>query len=247
MVTLNIETIAASLEGLEETIIFKLLDRAQFKLNTLAYESGQSGFTGDEGKESLFELRLLYHERMDSVFGRFFIPEERPFCSGLPVPQRRPYVNTDNLHISDYNVLNMTKEIKKVYLSFLPSLCIAGDDNQYGSSVEHDVYALQALSRRIHFGAFYVAESKYQSNPALYDSLIKNKDTQGLLESLTRKTVEDTILQRVAHKIKQVQAHSNTQIRRIIDPEDIVTIYRDYIIPLTKQGEIHYFLNREKA
>ena len=81
MISPELHLIAAQLEGLEETIITKLIDRAQFKANLVAYEAGKSGFDGAEN-ESLFDLRLRYHEEMDAYFGRFCVPEERPFTPG---------------------------------------------------------------------------------------------------------------------------------------------------------------------
>ena len=39
----GLDTIAAHLEGLEETIISKLIDRAQFAQNLVVYEQGKSG------------------------------------------------------------------------------------------------------------------------------------------------------------------------------------------------------------
>ena len=87
MSTLNLSTIAAQLEGLEETIIQKLIDRAQFAANAAAYRPGESGFAS-AGDKSLFDLRLRYQEEMDAAFGRFKVPEERPFHSDLPDPHR---------------------------------------------------------------------------------------------------------------------------------------------------------------
>jgi chorismate mutase len=81
--TLEIDTIAARLEGLEETNISKLIDRAQFCVNKRIYRPGESGFEG-ENKRSLFLLRLFFHEKIDAQFGRFCVPEERPFFSLLP-------------------------------------------------------------------------------------------------------------------------------------------------------------------
>jgi chorismate mutase len=80
---LSLNRIAAQLEGLEETIIHKLLDRAQFLSNDVVYRVGESGFEG-EPHQSLFTLRLRYQEEMDAVFGRFCVPEERPYTQGLP-------------------------------------------------------------------------------------------------------------------------------------------------------------------
>jgi chorismate mutase len=74
--------------------------------------------------------------------------------------------------------------------------------------------------------------------------LIKENDHDRLLEKLTRKDVEDQIITRVFEKICSIQRDVNRLVRQVIDPQSIVTFYRDTIIPLTKEGEIHYLINR---
>lgn len=246
MINLNLDTIAATLEGLEETIIYRLIDRAQFKANDTVYMPGKSGFRNDNDRKSLFELRLQYHEEIDSRFGRFFAPEERPFCTNLPATQREVTIPDPGLHISDYNLINLTREIKKMYIDFIPKFCLPGSDLQYGSSVELDVYALQAISRRIHYGALYVAECKYQNSSEEYKKLIEKRDSKGLLNLLTRKEIEMRIIERVKNKVTHVQSGVNLKVRRVIDPGVILSFYNEYIIPLTKEGEILYLLKRDK-
>jgi len=243
MTTLSLDTIAATLEGLEETIIYKLLDRAQFRANTAVYEPGRSGFTGAE-KDSLLDLRLRYHESMDAEFGRFCVPEERPFCRDLPVPRRRVSVPDTGLHLSDFETIDCGREIRRAYLALVPVMCRSGDDGQHGSSVEHDVYALQAIARRVHYGALYVGESKYRDAPQRLRALIHARDERGLADLLTRREVEDRVMQRVREKTGTVQAAANRLVRHVIDPEIVVEFYRDTVIPLTKKGEILYLLSR---
>ena len=243
MVSLDLNAIAGTLESLEETIIHKLIDRAQFAANARAYIAGESGFAG-EPERSLFELRLAYQERMDAEFGRFHVPEERPFTHDLPQAKRTVTLPDTGLAAIDYEVVNLCPAIVERYLDAVPRICADGDDGQYGSSVEHDIYALQAIARRIHYGALYVAESKYRDDPRGYRALIECHDTEALMERLTRIAVEERIITRIHRKARQAQEEINLQLRRIVDPELIVTFYRDTIIPLTKQGEIAYLLHR---
>lgn len=235
--------IAAALEGLEETIIFKLIDRAQFMHNHPAYQQGKSGFE-QNGDESLFSLRLRSQEEMDALFGRFSVAEERPFCSGLPKPRRRAMLPDTGLFLKDFDVVNLTEKIKAAYLGLVPKLCRQGEDGHFGSSVEHDIYALQAIARRIHYGALYVGESKFRQDPDRYTVLIKAADREGLYGILTRREVENGILTRVADKITWAQARVNRDIRHVIDPEVVLRFYRECIIPLTKDGEVLYLLHR---
>jgi chorismate mutase len=240
----DLDLIAAKLEGLEETIIAKLIDRAQFKVNQNIYQEGASGFDGAEGC-SLFFMRLRRQEEMDALFGRFRVPEERPFTKELPSPKRGVSLGESCLSIKDFDYVSVTSRILPAYMDLVRDLCSKGDDGQYGSSVEHDVYALQAISRRIHFGALYVAECKYRANSEKIDALVARQKEKELLELLTRPEVEKNILERIVKKVDRMQAESNPRTRKIIKPEIIYKFYQDTVIPLTKKGEILYLLYRK--
>lgn len=240
---LSLESIAARLASLEETLIYKLLDRSQFLRNKGAYEPGKSQFLPPE-PVSLLELRLLHQEKLDATFGRYQIPEERPFYSGLPEPRRRLGVTQSQLKITDYDVINVSGSILSAYSKFLSVLCLEGDDGQWGSSVEHDVICLQALARRIHFGGLYVAESKFLENPQKYSVLIRERNEAGLEEALTRPEVEMKVLDRVRLKVQAIQSISDPALRVLVDPEGIVQFFSQTIIPLTKDAEVRYLLQR---
>lgn len=244
--TLTLDRVASSLEALEETIIHKLIDRAQFRANPPAYERGGSGFAG-ESSRSLFELRLRYTEEMDAQFGRFGVPEERPFTTALPPSRRVANVPDTGLHVRDFACISVAPEVLESYRGLIAAICQPGDDGHYGSSVEHDIFALQAISRRVHFGGVYVAECKYLEDPTGYAALAAARDTTGLLSKLTRQSVEDRIVARVSEKVAQIQHAVNASVRVRIDPDTLVTYYRDTIIPLTKQSEVLYLVNRERG
>ena len=140
----------------------------------------------------------------------------------------------------------MSLEIETSYLDLLKKLCRPGDDGQYGSSTEHDVYALQSIARRIHFGALYVSECKFSADPETYSALITAHDVEALNLKLTRKEVEDKIVDRVREKVESIQSKANPKVRYLINPETAVEYYRNTIIPLTKKGEIAYLLKRLK-
>ncbi len=245
MITLDLNLIAAHLEGLEETIIHRLIDRGQFAANPTAYRPGQSGFRG-AGETSLFDMRLRYQEEMDAAFARYLVPEERPTHRDLPAPRREAQLPPTPLEIDDLDQVNVTPQIVAGYLGFLPRLCNLEpqDDGQYGSSVEHDVLAIQAIARRVHYGALYVAESKYRAAPDLFARHLAAGDRDEILQNITRPEVEERILMRVSQKVDYVQATINTAVRRRIDREVVLGFYRDLIIPLTKEGELRYLFNR---
>lgn len=244
----DLDQIAGILEGLEETIIQKLIDRVQFRLNKTVYEPGKSGFA--EETASLFDLRLRSQEEMDAVFGRFLMPEERPRSSGLPEPKRRFTKGENVLAVADYDLVNLCPEIQEGYLALVPEICEAGDDGHYGSSTEHDVYAFQAIARRIHFGAFYVAESKWRADPALYRELAAAGAPRRIEEALTRPEVERAVVDRVRVKAEKLQATVGDESRgrrRLLPPEPVSAFYRNVVIPLTRKGEVLYLLNRRRS
>ena len=246
MVSVDLSVIAAHLEGLEETIIHRLIDRAQFRENSAAYSPGGSGFN-DTADRSLFDLRLRHQEEMDAAFGRFEVPEECPFHADLPTPRRNVALPESLLDPLAAAAVNCTPGIVESYLKFVSALCESGDDGQYGSAVEHDVLAIQAIGRRIHYGALYVAESKYRSNPAPCAAAAKAGtagDQSALMNLITRAEVENQILRRVSEKVDYVQASLNPVARRRVDPQIVLRLYRDTIIPMTKKGEIAYLLAR---
>jgi chorismate mutase len=245
MITPDLDKIATDLEGLEETIIARLIDRAQFRRNPPAYRPGESGFMGEKDL-SLFALRLKFQEEMDACFGRFAVPEERPFNANLPDTRRMVRLPDNCLQVTDYNVVNLTGKILDSYLDLVPRICAAGDDAQYGSSVEHDVYTIQSISRRIHYGALYVGEIKYLSDPETYGNAIDAGDVDTLEALLTRPSVEQRILKRVEEKVAVLQSAAKIDTRITIDPEVVRAYYAAYIIPLTKEGEILYLINRGK-
>jgi len=242
---LAIDAIAARLEGLEETIISKLIDRAQFRANARIYRKGESGFTGEKYR-SLFHLRLLFHEKMDAQFGRFCVPEERPFFSRLPKAKRKASIPETGLRLDDYNRVNLMPEIVGRYLDLIPRICRSSDDGHYGSSVEHDVYAVQAIARRVHYGSLFVAESKFRAEPAHFAELIRAHKEKAIIAKLTRRDVEEKIVRRIRDKVEALQSTVNRKVRYCVDAAVVADFYRDVIVPLTKKGEVLYLMNRQR-
>jgi chorismate mutase len=123
-------------------------------------------------------------------------------------------------------------------------LCQGGDDEQHGSSVLCDILALQALSRRVHYGKF-VAESKYLGDPVTYARLVEKGDVAAILELLTNVEVERRVLRRAFVKASTYgQDITGTTEGYKVEPMLIADIYRDMIIPLTKDVEVRYLFRR---
>ncbi len=240
---LDLDVIAAQLEALEESIMYRFIDRAQFSWNARAYETGSESLAGAP-EVSLFDARIRAQEALEARFGRYLVPEERPFTEGLPRPERTVTPPHPALKVHDWNVVRQTGALQTAYLEILPRLCEHNDDGQYGSSVEHDVSVLQAVSRRVHFGALYVAEAKFRTQRDAYRTVIQNGDTREIERMLTRPEVEQAIIARLSRKMQDLQAEVHTRVRRVMPPEVLVNFYRDTVIPRTKAGQVAYLLQR---
>ena len=89
--------------------------------------------------------------------------------------------------------INLNRQIMDLYLTeLMPGITEPGDDNNYGSSAMQDVLCLQALSKRIHYGKF-VAEAKFRANPEQYQQLIRNRDQEAIMRTLTNQDVENKV------------------------------------------------------
>ncbi|MDR1626834.1 MAG: chorismate mutase [Spirochaetia bacterium] len=225
-------------------MIWRLIGRVQFHHNPGVYEAGGSGFE-NELTDSLFDVRLRYQEQMDAVFGRYTVPEERPYCGKLPSAQRKANAPAVVFPIGEYNLVNLMAEIVDAYCEFVPKICRPGSDGHYGSTVEYDVFTVQALGRRIHYGAFYVSERKYRDAPDFYRDLIESGDAGAVMSALMRPEVEEKILRRVGEKAAALQACKSPS-RAFLQPEAVSGFFRDVVIPLTREGEVLYLMNRSR-
>ncbi|KAL3803003.1 hypothetical protein HJC23_011626 [Cyclotella cryptica] len=299
---LSLSSIRSSLIRQEETIIFALIERAQFRRNEVVYEVGGvpglgwpqgarlvSDGEGGGGELSFLDFMLIGTEVLHSAVRRYESPEEHAFF-----PHRIP-TRTNSLSKLDYpellsnsdalNSLNWNPILYEKYLNLVvPAIATKGDDEQYGSTVLADIAALQALSKRIHFGKF-VAESKYRSDPEGFQRLVDAGDADGVMRLLTNEEVEEQVLTRARlkaatygrepmltalPKVKggdedsataiiasaaamavvaaceavQNQKEHDTKLKGKVDPAIIESIYRQLIIPMTKDIEVAYLFLR---
>lgn len=170
--------------------------------------------------------------------------------------------------------INFNQVLLQKYIDVVvPSITNPGDDEQHGSTVISDILVLQALSRRVHYGKF-VAESKYRADPDTYLRLVQNNDADGVMERLTNMAVEAQVLRRARLKaatygrepvlvpdmgkdstskvaaaaaaavMAAVEALEDEGSNNKVDPAVIENIYRNFIIPLTKDVEVAYLFRR---
>jgi chorismate mutase len=238
---LHIDHVRNVLIRLEETIIFALIERAQFLQNNAIYDPGRFGSVL-EG-ESLVGFMLLETERSHAKVRRYTSPDEHSFFDNLPAPIL-PSIHSDDNPIAP-NSININATIRKVYeTEIIPHICRAGDDNEYGSAAVCDTTCLQSISKRIHYGKF-VAESKFREAGSSLLKAISDSDMNGIMEAITNDKVEKSVLKRVSSKAHTYTHELASATTPVTDPEIIVDIYRKWIIPLNKQVQVEYLLQRK--
>jgi chorismate mutase len=235
---------------LEDTITFHLIERVQFALNNTIYTPGALSIPNSE--LSLLDWYLREQEKLQSLIRRFESPDEYPF---FPDAVTKPILSPLNYPKVLYrNDVNVNEQIKKFYIEkFLPAVCpdFGREDRgereeNYGSTATCDIACLQALSRRIHFGKF-VAESKFRSDEEKYTRLIKAEDREAIGEAITNKAVEKTVLDRLRLKAQTYgtdPADANGAGGAKINVDAVVSMYEDFVIPLTKVVEVEYLMQR---
>ncbi|KAK6511167.1 chorismate mutase aro7 [Arthrobotrys musiformis] len=259
---LDLNYIRYQLIRLEDTIIFNLIERAQFPLNPTIYTPTPSLALPDF-KGSFMEWMLYQQESVYARVRRYQAPDEYPFFPEVKdvEPILKPLAYPKLLHPNDVNI---NPKIKEVYVnSILPAICTRNTDGKggdrgeqmenYGSTAVADVAVLQALSRRIHFGKF-VAEAKFLDDTEGFTKLIKERDSEEIGNRITKKKVEEEVLRRLAYKAKiygrdptlkpgEGGLDDDVGVKKI-DVEAVVRMYRDFVIPLTKDVEVDYLLQR---
>ncbi|KAH7337022.1 chorismate mutase [Rhizoctonia solani] len=271
---LSLSRIRSNLIRLEDTIIFSLIERAQFALNPRIYERN----CFDELKEmdwkgSWLEWFLKETETFHAKARRYTSPDEYPFTPEpeLPMPVLPPLKYPQILHPNTINVNSsimtfytraiiprITRRATQELAMLKRSAGIVGDDEyeddgNYGSAATIDVEVLQAISKRVHYGKF-VSESKFRSHPADFVPHILNPNPQELLKLITKPEVEATLLDRVQRKTSIYAQELNPGGEPIknstgvgkwkIDVECVRDLYENWIIPLTKEVEVEYLLHR---
>ncbi len=242
---LLLNNIRGVLTRLEDSIIFALLERAQFKCNQKIYQP--ACWPEPESRESIMGFLLRETEKSHALLRRYTSPDEHPFCQGLPAPIL-PELRFDENPLRP-NQVNLNHTIRSLYEErIIPFICQPGDDSQYGSSAVCDVHCLQTLSRRIHYGKF-VAECKYRDETDAFLEPLQRGDREALHRLITDERTEQQVLQRVKRKAVSYggggKVSPGSEGSLGIEPEKVAEVYRQWIIPLTKQVEVLYLLQRQ--
>ncbi|KZV73744.1 chorismate mutase [Peniophora sp. CONT] len=267
---LSLDHIRSVLTRLEDTIIFGLIERAQFAHNPRIYQRGAfPELVNISFQGSWLEWFLKETESFHAKARRYTSPDEYPFTpvSELPQPVLPALAYPPLLHP---NRVNANSSILAFYTRSIVPRITAGatralaaskrakgivgedeqeDDGNYGSAATLDIEVLQAMSKRVHYGKF-VSESKFVADPAAFIPHIRSRNTEALEGLITKPEVEARLLQRLRKKA-QMYAQDFASDGEVlasgkgkIDVDGVVDLYESYIIPLTKEVEVDYLLQR---
>jgi chorismate mutase len=141
---LLIGSIREALIEQEDTLIYSLLQRAQYCYNAPTYDKNCFAIPGFEG--SLIEYMLQETEHLHAKVRRYSAPDEHPFFPiGLPEPILPPLQQIKVLHPAADSI-NINKDIWSMYYNdLLPKIVAPGDDGNYGSASVCDVLCLQVF------------------------------------------------------------------------------------------------------
>jgi chorismate mutase len=253
---------------MEDSIIFSLIERSQFKTNSSVYDQDCSQL----GEFKLHQLKcagsngclgdwFIYQtECLHSQVRRYKHPTEFPFFGPLPSASMGSTSGgrTDNdavlASVPAEAIVN--QRLLEIYRTkMVPALCEEGDDGNHGSTAVQDVHCLQTMATRIYYGLF-VAESKFRSEREKAEALIRARDREGLMAFITKPEVEARNIRRVILKARTFSQNieapgeagqlTPTQENATykINPDYIGTVFRDFLMPLTRDVEVEYLLAR---
>ncbi|PIN04851.1 Chorismate mutase [Handroanthus impetiginosus] len=242
---LNLDSLRKSLIRQEDTIIFSLIERSKYPINSPLYNDTGPG----DLSSSLLEFFIKESEGLQAKVGRYASPEENAFFpNNLPSSLLDPPNHAPVLH-PPAAAVNINEKILNLYLrTLLPLISVEGDDGNYAVTAASDLQCLQTLSRRIHLGKF-VAEVKFRDAPEDYIPAIRAKDREALMKLLTFQKVEEKIIKRVEKKAmifgQEVELDENDNKGKCkVDPCVVSRLYGEWVIPLTKFVEVEYLLRR---
>lgn len=249
---LDLANIRSTLIRLEDTITVYLIERVQFPLNRSIYIPG--AIQVPDSPLSFLDWLLCEQEKVHSRVRRYQAPDEYPFFpDALLEPILKPLDYPAVLHPNDVNV---NEKLKNVYINnILPAACAKADGREeeessqhFGSSAVDDISCLQALSRRIHYGKF-VAESKFRKETDRFVKLVKDEDRKGIDVAITDAAVEKKVLERLRKKATNYgnDPENPTATPPKINVDAVVDMYEHYVIPLTKEVEVEYLMQRLKG
>ena len=269
---LQLDHVRAHLLRQEDTIIFGWVRRGAYLRNSGLLAIGTSSPARPaewQPHHSALSWFLEQTERAHAAIGRYRAPDELPFTRqgaeasaaavavgpSLAAPPSPLPAFADDI---DFNAQVMASYLDVI----LDEVADVGeDDSQHGTCLLLDVAALQALSKRVHFGK-YVAEAKFRQERALFEPLIATGDRHGVRAALTHPAQEDAVASRVARKAAQMLANEAEAAASLgeggaggnggagkgrqprLTAEAVARLWRDVVMPLTKDVQVAYLMRR---
>ncbi|CAI0408292.1 unnamed protein product, partial [Linum tenue] len=138
----TLDSVRQSLTGQEDTIVYRLIERAKFPLNSRLYDQKYELVPGSPG--TLIQFLFKQTEIVQAKAGRYLNPEETPFFpENLPpsVIQDRTYPVFLHLPAASVNVNSIIWDV--YFNKFLPLLVKPGDDGNYAATSASDIELLQ--------------------------------------------------------------------------------------------------------
>lgn len=93
-----------------------------------------------------------------------------------------------------------------------------------------------------------MAESKFQTETEKFTKLIKAGDREGIGAAITNAAVEKKVLERLGLKARTYGTDPSIGAESVsagkINVEAVVAMYKDFVIPLTKEVEVEYLMQR---
>ncbi|GFY87009.1 chorismate mutase 1 [Actinidia rufa] len=216
----TLDGIRHSLIRQEDSIIFSLLERAQYCFNAETYDPNAFFMDGFHGSLVDFMVR-----ETENLHARVL----------------HPVADAININSKVWNVY---------FRDLLPRLVKEGDDGNCGSAAVCDTICLQALSKRIHYGKFVAEAKFRASPDAYEaairaqdrDRLMELLTYPAVEESIKRRveTKAKTYGQEVTVNVEEDGADPIYKIK----PSIVADLYGDWIMPLTKEVQVEYLLRR---
>ncbi|XP_050884672.1 chorismate mutase 2 isoform X2 [Lathyrus oleraceus] len=210
----TLESVRESLIRQEDTIIFSLIERARFPLNSPTYERNYSSIPNFSG--SLFDFILHQTEDIQAKTGRYMNPEENPYEEKLS-PSIVSHYNFSQFLYPAAASININKKIRKVYFNNILPLFIAfGNDGNYAQTAANDLSILQ-------------------DRKALMNLLVDKRVEEIVLKRVEKKAMVFG---------EEVSIDSKIKGKYKVDPSIVYNLYNKWIIPMTKDIEVEYILRR---
>ncbi len=148
--------------------------------------------------------------------------------------------NSSGINIDSFDFVDLANFVSEDFI-LEEIFSISNSIEEYFGKIAVSEKAKKLVLKRI-LGGFYVAESKFTQSREEYSKLIKTRDTDKINDLLTNLEIEKKVICRVGEKASEL----SKKIPNAIDNPKIFfsTLYRDFIIPLTKVVEVDYLLER---